>query len=99
MNTSNDNNNIIEPGKTPDETPPGSWALPPEAEILRANPEVRAILYAETLARITAAGEEIDPGWVRGAIGGEEPAKGPYDLHIKHTPRLLKEVPEFAAEI
>ena len=62
MQTSNKNDNNIEPGDAPEETKP-HWALPPEAEILRANPEVRAILYAETLSLIAAAGEEVNPGW------------------------------------
>jgi hypothetical protein len=98
MNNDNNNTTNLELGNAPEEKP-GAWALPPKAEILAANPEVRAILYAETLERIAAAGEEVDAAWVQGAIGGDEPARGPWDLHIKHTPRLLKEAPEFAAEV
>jgi len=95
-----DNDTILEPSKTRDENGSSSgpfWALPPQSEILAATPDQRAILYAETLARIAAAGETVDPGWLRSAVVGA--AATAADLHIKHTPRLLKEAAEIAAEV
>jgi hypothetical protein len=67
--------------------------LPPESVLATASLDQRAILYAETLERIAAAGETVDPGWLRAAVGVVS------DLHVKHVPRLLREAPEFAAEV
>jgi len=39
----------------------------------------------------------VDPGWLRSAVVGA--AATAADLHIKHTPRLLKEAPEIADEV
>ena len=86
-----DNDNL-ELGAPPEENKP-LWALPPEAEIRAAPPDVRAILFGETLERIAAAGETVDPGWLRAAVGVAS------DLHVKHVPRLLKEAPEYAAQV
>jgi hypothetical protein len=66
--------------------------LPPQEEVAAASPDARAILYAEALARAEARGEPADPGRIRAAVGVP-------DHHIKHAPRLLKEAPEFAAQV
>jgi hypothetical protein len=93
MNTSNsnDNNNpTIEP--EPEENKP-RWALPPESVLATASLDQRAILYAETLERIAAAGETVDPGWVRAKTRVDRD-----DPSVKNAPPLLAEVPEFAAK-
>jgi hypothetical protein len=64
------NNTTLELGGAPEENRPEAVALPPKSEILAASPDVRAILYAETLERIAAAGGEtaVDLGWLRGPL-------------------------------
>src|SRR5262249_23623246 len=87
------NDTTLELGEPPEENKP-HWALPPASEIRAATPDVRAILYAETLARVAAAGEKIPGrGWPRAAVGVLS------DLYAKHAPRLLAEAPDFAAKV
>jgi hypothetical protein len=73
---------------------PAAWALPPATEILAATRDQKAILYAETLARLAAAGEtNPDLGWLRGMTGVLS------EQHAKNAPRLLKEHPGYADAI
>ena len=86
MSTNNNDNNLEPPAARPS-------YLPSQDEVAAAKPDQRAILYAEALVAAKRLGETVDPGWVRGACGVLS------DLDAKYAPRLLAEVPAYAAEV
>jgi hypothetical protein len=86
-----DNENI-EPPSSPVELPRDPY-LPPKEEVATATPDQRAILYAEALARAKASGAIINFFGIQAACGLLS------ELNARHAPRLLKEDPDFAAEV